>query len=146
MVTEQDKQAILNGALAQVRDGRKCKFIGEVSGVIHVYKFAYFNDEDKIEHILDLDRNLERFSGEETRFDIVGLWEDEPKTQMGLKLSNALYEKGGVTYREVYIGCCPVHVFGTDVFAKVHGVLLYDGENIFAVPSYIFETFKKLGN
>lgn len=88
MVTEQDKQAILNGALAQVRDGRKCKFIGEVSGVIHVYKFAYFNDEDKIEHILDLDRNLERFSGEETRFDIVGLWEDEPKTQMGLKLSN----------------------------------------------------------
>ena len=65
---------------------------------------------------------------------------------MGLKLSNVLYKKDGVTYREAYIGCCPVHVFDADVFAKLHGVLLYDGENILAVPSYIFETFKKLGD
>ena len=94
----------------------------------------------------NLSEDLTYALGDGNAHEIVGLWEDEPKTQMGLKLSNALYEKYGVTYREVYIGCCPVCVFDTDVFAKVHGVLLYDGENIFAVPSYIFETFKKLGN
>lgn len=62
---------------------------------------------------------------------------------MELKLSNERYKRDGIIYQEVYVNY-PVYVFDTDFFKEVHGVLLYDGKNIIAVPDYIFENFKKL--
>lgn len=62
---------------------------------------------------------------------------------MELKLSNERYKRDGVVYQEVYVNY-PVYVFDTDMFGKVEGTLLYDGETILAIPSYIFENFKKL--
>ncbi|MFW9324088.1 hypothetical protein ACSFCC_08905 [Glaesserella parasuis] len=79
MITEQEKQAILNGAYGVSRDGQKCKYVGKSRELIHVHKFAYFNDKDEIVHLTDLKENLERFSGEENEFDIVGLWRDRPE-------------------------------------------------------------------
>ncbi|ATW43345.1 hypothetical protein Q7Z28_00610 [Glaesserella parasuis] len=64
---------------------------------------------------------------------------------MGLKLSKELYKNKGIVYQEIYVNY-PIYVFDTDFHAQVHGVLLWDGVNILAVPSYIFETFKKLEN
>lgn len=63
---------------------------------------------------------------------------------MELKLSNERYKRDGIIYQEVYVNR-PIYVFDTDLFKKVQGVLLYDGENILAVPSYVFENFKKVG-
>lgn len=64
---------------------------------------------------------------------------------MNLKLSDERYKKDSIIYQEVHIGY-PVYVFDTDFFKKVLGVLLYDGENIIAVPEYIFEYYTKLEN
>lgn len=76
MISEQIKQAILNGKFALTRGGHKVKFIGEANSLIQPYMFAYFKENDVIEYVLNLKENLQRFSHEENEFDIIGLWEE----------------------------------------------------------------------
>lgn len=76
MISKQIKQAILNGKFALTRGGHKVKFIGKANSLIQPYMFAYFKENDVIEHVLNLKEDLQRFSHEENEFDIVGLWED----------------------------------------------------------------------
>ncbi|MDG6310842.1 hypothetical protein [Glaesserella parasuis] len=78
MITEQEKQEILNGAYGITRNGFKCKYIG--TNTLQRYVFAFFNDKDEILHVIDMLGKFNRFKhAEEGEFDVVGLWKDKPE-------------------------------------------------------------------
>lgn len=78
MISEKDKQKILNGAYGITRNGFKCKYIG--TNTLQRYVFAFFNDKGEILHIIDMLGKFNRFKHtEEGEFDVVGLWKDKPE-------------------------------------------------------------------
>lgn len=80
MISEQDKQAILNGAYGISRKGLKCKFIGFTKGShSYIHMFIYFNEKGFITNTEHLNENLTNSTAFETPEDVIGLWEDKPE-------------------------------------------------------------------
>ena len=79
MISEQDKQAILNGAYAVSRRGHKAKYLGETSSVSHPYCFVYYDENGKIIVAYHLTKNFIHYKEEPSTFDVVGLWQDKPE-------------------------------------------------------------------
>lgn len=78
MISEQDKQEILDGAYGITRNGIKCKYVG--TNTSQRYVFAFFNDKDEVLHVIDMLGKFNRFKhDEDCRFDVVGLWKDKPE-------------------------------------------------------------------
>ncbi|EFM88792.1 Uncharacterised protein [Actinobacillus pleuropneumoniae] len=86
MVSEQDKQAILNGAYGVTRDGRKVKYLGCNNGELDHYpwKFIQFDSKGQMENKL-LNLKFSRNSGfysnpvADSQDDVIGLWQDKPE-------------------------------------------------------------------
>lgn len=79
MVSESVKQAILDGAYAISRDGKKCKFVGRVSEdhlYSHLNMFIYLDNEGFVKTIHYLNDDLLSGSHGDFDNDVVGLWED----------------------------------------------------------------------
>ncbi|MDO9858950.1 hypothetical protein Q7453_11475, partial [Glaesserella parasuis] len=80
MISEQDKQAILNGAYGISRKGLKCKFVGFTNGThSYVHMFVYFNTEGFIVNIEYLNENFNNSTAFESLEDVIGLWQDKPE-------------------------------------------------------------------
>lgn len=79
MISEQDKQAILNGAYAVSRRGHKAKYLGETSSLSHPYCFVYYDQKGKIIVSYHLTKNFIHYKEEPSTFDVVGLWQDKPE-------------------------------------------------------------------
>ncbi|MDO9828095.1 hypothetical protein Q7494_11305 [Glaesserella parasuis] len=80
MISEQDKQAILNGAYGISRNGMKCKFINLADTEdLYTHFFIYFTDEGLIHHHSYLTKDFVDCISIQTIHDIVGLWEDKPE-------------------------------------------------------------------
>ncbi|AFU18655.1 MULTISPECIES: hypothetical protein [Actinobacillus] len=78
MISEQDKQAILNGAFGKTRDGRKAKFIDRRPDGCPV--FAIIKGECLSECKLEMyTTSFKIYSNKETNSDIIGLWQDKPE-------------------------------------------------------------------
>jgi len=94
MITEQDKQAILNGSFGVSRDGSKCKFIGKLyTPDPYNYFFVYFNKVG-ITHYESLNEDFLENSSLESPLDVVGLWENR---QEPFNLKKALTGKPVMT-------------------------------------------------
>ncbi|MCT8823532.1 hypothetical protein KZ326_04055 [Glaesserella parasuis] len=80
MISEQDKQAILNGAYGISRNGMKCKFI-DICDTEDNYThfFVYFSDNGLIHHHSYLTKDFVDSTTIKTVNDVVGLWEDKPE-------------------------------------------------------------------
>ncbi|UKH38570.1 hypothetical protein ACIX56_02310 [Actinobacillus pleuropneumoniae] len=86
MISEQDKQAILNGAYAVTRAGKKVKYLGCNNENLDKYpwKFIQFDDKGQIENrflnLAFVDNNGFQASAlDDTQDDVMGLWEDKPE-------------------------------------------------------------------
>lgn len=83
MISEKDKEAILNGAYGITRGGRKVKYVGKRNtsdcDVDFPLFFAVFNQKDEICITLLLSRDFTNFNGRGSDNDVVGLWEDKPE-------------------------------------------------------------------
>ena len=79
MISENDKQAILNGAYGITRSGRKCKYVGLSNQPDNPYVFIYFDSLDKIVGTNYLNETLLYRKNDMTVFDVIGLWEDKPE-------------------------------------------------------------------
>lgn len=78
MISEKDKQAILNGAYGISRCGKKCKFVGKAAHPDdYMHKFIYLNDEGLIYTSMYLNNSFENYGGVKSDFDVTGLWEDK---------------------------------------------------------------------
>ena len=77
MISEQDKQKILNGAYVISRDGTKCKYVGLSQYENFPYIFIYLNKEGLIINTAHLTKEFNASNLSETIHDIVGLWEDK---------------------------------------------------------------------
>lgn len=79
MISEQDKQAILNGAYGVTRSGKKAKILhfSEKNAPYQKYLFLiFYKNSDESAWLFDdftFHRNTEHFH------DIVGLWQDNPE-------------------------------------------------------------------
>lgn len=80
MISEQDKQAILNGTYGVSRNDLKCKFIGNaVNTDDYTHTFIYLNKEGLIYTLMKLNDNFKSYDKMDSDFDVVGLWEDKPE-------------------------------------------------------------------
>lgn len=80
MISEQDKQAILNGAYCVSRKGYKCKFVGNAANTDdYTHTFIYLNKEGLIYTLMKLNHNFKNYEKMDSDFDVVGLWEDKPE-------------------------------------------------------------------
>lgn len=80
MISEQDKQALLNGAYGISRNGFKCKFINLIDTEDpYTHFFVYFNDTGLISHYSCLTKDFVDCSMITTINDVVELWEDKPE-------------------------------------------------------------------
>lgn len=80
MISEQDKQKILNGAYGVSRNGLKCRFIGNTTNKIFIHMFVYFNNDDLL--IVDkatVTKDFVKDTYIELPTDIVGIWKDKPE-------------------------------------------------------------------
>lgn len=77
MISETDKQQILNGKLAINRDGTKCKYIGLSSSYLFPYMFLYLDEEDRIISASPVTSEFSFYTGGEHGYDIIGLWENK---------------------------------------------------------------------
>lgn len=79
MISENDKQAILNGAFGVTREGKKVKYIGRYASkdkTSFPCLFVVFNQNDEITRTLYLSENLTNFKDLGSVNDVVGLWEN----------------------------------------------------------------------
>lgn len=80
MISNSDKQSILNGAYGVSRKGYKCKFVGLMNGThSYVYMFVYFNTKGLIFNTEHLNEDFKYHTEFESPEDVVGLWEDKPE-------------------------------------------------------------------
>lgn len=80
MISEQDKQAILNGAYGISRKGYKCKFVGLIHGThSYTHMFVYFNNANRIINTENLNSEFHLKNLFESLEDVIGLWEDKPE-------------------------------------------------------------------
>lgn len=80
MISEKDKQAILNGAYGISRGGKKCKFVGKAAHPDdYTHKFIYLNNEGLIYTSTYLNNDFKNYDGVISGFDVIGLWEDKPE-------------------------------------------------------------------
>ncbi|MFU2115446.1 hypothetical protein ACLRAI_10395 [[Pasteurella] aerogenes] len=81
MLSEQDKQAILNGAYGITIEGKKIKYIGKRELSNGEYAFPYFfvilSENGDISRSTYLSENLTYALGDGNNHEIVGLWEDK---------------------------------------------------------------------
>ncbi|ATW43346.1 hypothetical protein Q7Z28_00615 [Glaesserella parasuis] len=77
MISETDKQQILNGKLAISRDGTKCKYIGLSSHYLFPYMFMYLNEEDRIISAYLVTSEFTFCTDGEQGYDIIGLWKNK---------------------------------------------------------------------
>lgn len=79
MISEKDKQAILNGSFGISRDGAKCKFVGKLdTSDPYKYFFVYFNKVG-ITYYESLNEDFLENSSSESPLDVIGVWKDEPE-------------------------------------------------------------------
>lgn len=77
MISNQDKQSILNGAYGVSRKGHKCKFVGLINGEhSYTYMFVYFNTKGLIFNTEHLNEDFKYHTEYESPEDVVGLWKD----------------------------------------------------------------------
>lgn len=79
MITEQDKQAILDGAYGVNRNGKKCKFLGITDEPVYSHFFVYYDSSNKIITSCQLTENFLYSDTDVSGLDVVGLWEDKPE-------------------------------------------------------------------
>lgn len=80
MISEQDKQAILDGAYGLSRSGMKCKFVGKAANTDdYTNTFIYLNKEGLIRTLMKLNNNFKNYEKTDSDFDVIGLWEDKPE-------------------------------------------------------------------
>jgi len=79
MISEQDKQKILNGAYGVSRNGLKCRFIGNTTNKFFIHMFVYFNNDDLIVDKATVNKDFVNDTYFESPTDIVGLWKDKPE-------------------------------------------------------------------
>ncbi|PHI41010.1 hypothetical protein CBG46_10120 [Actinobacillus succinogenes] len=78
MITEQDKQAILNGACGITRDGNKAKllFQSDKNPIDSKYLFLIYRKDGHDDAWLN--EQLQYFDDSTCRDDVVGLWQNKP--------------------------------------------------------------------
>lgn len=80
MISEHDKQAILDGAYGVSRGGVKVKFIGRTNNTDYPYQFIYYaKDTDLIKDSLVTTNNFLSVIDDMSTTDVIGLWEDKPE-------------------------------------------------------------------
>ena len=77
MISEQDKQKILNGAYGVSRNGLKCRFIGNTTNKFFIHMFVYFNNDDLIVDKATVTKDFVNDTYFESPTDIVGIWKDK---------------------------------------------------------------------
>ncbi len=79
MISEQDKQAILNGAYGITRDGHKCKYIGSTDNCYYSNLFVIYNTSELIINSVKLTDNFTYYANNTHINDVVELWKDLPE-------------------------------------------------------------------
>lgn len=80
MISEKDKQAILNGAFGVTRDGRKAKLVGfkiDGSPVFDIENHSAV--ANTLAELIVLTDDFTFYTDKEHRLDIIGLWQDKPE-------------------------------------------------------------------
>ena len=77
MISEQDKQAILNGACGITSSGHKAMFVGTIATSYYKHLFTIKKDNGDITTCVYSDEL--RFCHVISELDIVGLWDDRPE-------------------------------------------------------------------
>ena len=77
MISEQDKQAILNGACGITSSGHKATFVGTIATSYYKHLFTIKKDNGDITTCVYSDEL--RFCHVISELDIVGLWDDRPE-------------------------------------------------------------------
>lgn len=77
MISEQDKQAIFNGAYGVTSDGHKVSYVGTIASSYYKHLFVVEKDGGDITTCVYSDEL--KFCHIESGLDIIGLWEDSPK-------------------------------------------------------------------
>lgn len=82
MISEQDKQAILNGAYCTTRGGQKVKLLAQVQHGGYVFglfkgDFICLNEDDSF--CFFVNRNFEYLGMQTHKLDIIGLWQEKPE-------------------------------------------------------------------
>lgn len=116
MISEKDKQQILNGEFAINRDELKCKYIGLSYSTLFPYMFASLGEEDRIITCYHVTRAFTFCTDGQQRYDIVGLWKNKvppfnlDKALEGhpVKLRNGCKAYVKYTMPEDYTGTYPV--------------------------------------
>ena len=79
MITEKDRQAILNGAYGITRNGRKAKYIGTCSSEKYPNYFIFLDEDDEIFYGTKFTNDFREYEDAVSNLDIVSLWKDEPE-------------------------------------------------------------------
>lgn len=79
MISEQDKQAILNGAYGITRNGRKAKYIGTFYSEKYPNYFIFLDEDDKIFYGAKFTNDFREYENAVSNLDILGLWQDKPE-------------------------------------------------------------------
>ena len=77
MISEKDKQAILNGACGITSSGHKAMFVGTIATSYYKHLFTIKKDNGDITTCVYSDEL--RFCHVRSELDIVGLWDDRPE-------------------------------------------------------------------
>ncbi|WGE81797.1 hypothetical protein NYR66_02055 [Actinobacillus equuli subsp. haemolyticus] len=77
MLSENDKQAILNGAFGVTRTGQKAKFLGKNARSDHTW-WCFYNDDGSVDDFKPFQSVFEYRENKQAHFDIIGLWQDKP--------------------------------------------------------------------
>ena len=80
MLSDKDKQAILNGAFGRTRDGRKAKFIGFNRSDNHVFEIETESGKYSDWKLYSFLKNFHLVNNSDQPEDIVGLWQDKPES------------------------------------------------------------------
>ncbi|WP_150538868.1 hypothetical protein [Actinobacillus vicugnae] len=78
MLSENDKQAILNGAFGVTRTGQKAKFLGKNARSDHTW-WCFYNDDGSVDDFKPFQSVFEYRENKQAHFDIIGLWQDKPE-------------------------------------------------------------------
>lgn len=78
MLSENDKQAILNGAFGVTRKGQKAKFLGKNGRSDHAW-WCFYNDDGSVDDFKPFQSVFEYRENKQAHFDIIGLWQDKPE-------------------------------------------------------------------
>lgn len=80
MISEQDKQAILNGSFGVSRDGTKCKYIGRSQYSNYPYVFMYIHEDGFIMNTIHVNEEFKGSNSYESLYDVIGLWTKKPES------------------------------------------------------------------